>query len=261
MSTWILLRGLTRETRHWDTFAAQLETALAAQRDAGQAAEPVRVVCLELPGNGAAHRLRSPVQVRHMMEYVRGQALDQGLVAPYRVLAMSLGGMVATAWAQCHTHEVERLVLVNTSMRPWCRVTQRLRPAAWPVLLRLALAWRAPRSVERIVHALTCARTDTLDADLAAWLAWRANAPVRAANACRQLWAAARYRVAQHAPACPTLLLSSAADRLVDPHCSTRIARHWGAPHVRHPWAGHDLPHDDAGWLIATLLQWLTAQG
>jgi pimeloyl-ACP methyl ester carboxylesterase len=194
------------------------------------------------------------------MAYVRAQAREQGLLPPYRVLAMSLGGMVATAWAQCHAHEVERLVLVNTSMRPWCGMTQRLRPAAWPALLRLALAWRKPRSVERIVHALTCARTDTLDADLAAWLAWRAHAPVSTVNAGRQLWAAARYRAAPYAPACPTLLLSSAADRLVDPHCSARIARQWGAAHIRHPWAGHDLPHDDARWLIATLLPWLTAQ-
>ena len=65
------------------------------------------------------------------------------MAGPYSVLAMSLGGMVATAWAQRYPAEVERLVLINTSMRPFSRAQQRLRRAAWPDLLRIARHWKS----------------------------------------------------------------------------------------------------------------------
>jgi hypothetical protein len=53
-------------------------------------------------------------------------------------------------------------------------------------------------------------------------------------------------------------VVSSGADALVHPHCSAALARAWGAKHVAHPWAGHDLPHDDPGWLANSIAQWVT---
>ena len=44
--------------------------------------------------------------------------------------------------------------------------------------------------------------------------------------------------------------VDDAGDRLVDPRCTTAIARAWGVPHELHPWAGHDVPLDDPGWVI-----------
>jgi pimeloyl-ACP methyl ester carboxylesterase len=159
---------------------------------------------------------------------------------------------------------VERLVLVNTSMRPYSRARERLRPSAWPALVRVALDWRGDdpadggNVAEPLIHALTCQRRDTLADDLASWRAIRADAPVTRANALRQLAAAARFRVVRM-PRCPVLVLSSSGDRLVDPACSARLARAWGATHVAHPWAGHDLPHDDPQWLLDALHAWRPA--
>ncbi|MGH8848072.1 MAG: alpha/beta fold hydrolase, partial [Polaromonas sp.] len=84
----------------------------------------------------------------------------------------------------------------------------------------------------------------------------RQDAPVSAANACRQLWAAAGFSSAA-VPHCPALVLSSRADQLVHPHCSARLARAWQAEHHEHPWAGHDLPHDDAAWVCQRVAGWL----
>jgi hypothetical protein len=53
------------------------------------------------------------------------------------------------------------------------------------------------------------------------------------------------------------LVLSSQGDRLVNPRCSARLASAWQAPHQQHPWAGHDLPHDDPDWLCQRLALWL----
>jgi pimeloyl-ACP methyl ester carboxylesterase len=257
MSAWILLRGLTREARHWGPFPQLLRRELAGLRDAPDA--PADVALLELAGNGSANAVPAPPDVGRMMALLRAEAAARGLGAPYRLLGMSLGGMVAAAWAQRHPAEIERLVLVNTSMRPFCGVAQRLRPAAWPAVLQLAACRPAPEKSERIIHELTCNRRDSVAADIAAWTDIRRSAPVSAANGLRQLWAAARFRAERSAPHCPTLLLSSAADRLVDPACSARIAARWSAAHAIHPWAGHDLPHDDPQWTAAAIRDWLRA--
>jgi len=173
------------------------------------------------------------------------------------VLAMSLGGMVATAWAQHYPEEIDRLVLINTSMRPFSSMTERLRPQAWPRLLRVAAGWRDARKAETIIHRLTCNDPQALAGDLAAWAAIRESAPVSRGNALRQLWAAARFNAGDTVPRCATLILSSAQDRLVNPVCSAKLAAAWGAAHIQHPWAGHDLPHDDPVWTSGTVGAWL----
>jgi pimeloyl-ACP methyl ester carboxylesterase len=110
---------------------------------------------------------------------------------------------------------------------------------------------------ERIIHSATCRRNDAVAADIAAWTQIRRSAPVSAANSLRQLWAAACFRADRPAPRCPVLLLSSESDCLVDPACSVRIAAGWSAAHAVHPWAGHDLPHDDPHWTGKTVSDWL----
>jgi pimeloyl-ACP methyl ester carboxylesterase len=250
MSQWILLRGLTREARHWGAF----EAALGAD---GLVGEGERAVCIDLPGNGAEHEQFSPHSVFAMTDFVRARAVATNVRLPCRVIAMSLGAMVATAWAQRHPGEIERLVLINTSMRPFARLHERLRPAAWPTLLHIAMNWSRPERCEASIHRLTCNRDDAFDADIAQWSQLRRTHGASAANALRQLAAAARFRAARDAPRCPVLVLSSAADRLVDPTCSVRVAKQWRASHAVHPWAGHDLPHDDADWTCRAIATWL----
>nr|WP_087047221.1 alpha/beta hydrolase [Caballeronia ptereochthonis] len=250
MSHWILLRGLTRETRHWGEF----EAAFVAHGLVGAGGQ---VVCIDLPGNGAERAHEAPRSVVAMMDFVRARAAALGVHLPCRVLAMSLGAMVATAWAERHPHEIERLVLINTSMRPFARVHERLRPAAWPMLARIAMSWTRPERCEALIHRLTCNRGETADADIAQWAHLRRTHGASAANAMRQLAAAARFRARAAAPPCPVLLLSSAGDRLVDPVCSARVAARWRAAHTVHPWAGHDLPHDDPDWTCGAIAAWL----
>ncbi|WP_144140646.1 alpha/beta fold hydrolase [Paraburkholderia sp. BCC1884] len=247
MSTWILLRGLTRETRHWGRLPEALREVVSGDR----------VLLLDLPGNGEFAGLRAPARVTDMVDFVRLAARRAGAAAPYSVLAMSLGGMVATDWAQRHPQEIERLVLINTSMRPFSRMTERLRPSAWPALLRVARRWGDAPRAERDIHRLTCNNVETLGADLDAWSAIRRSAPVSRGNALRQLCAAARFTAGAAKPDCPLLILSSRADHLVNPVCSTKLAAAWRAMHIEHAWAGHDLPHDDAAWTSEQVRSWL----
>ena len=249
--SWILLRGLTREARHWGDFPQQLAPGVQAP---GTGITPV--LALDLPGNGEFYKQASPASVRGMVDFSRRQLLASGLPPPYSLLAMSLGGMVAADWAQRYPQEVARLVLINTSMRRFSRVSERLRPGSWPALALLAARWQSADNAERTIHQLTCQRATSRGEDLAAWLRIRKDAPVSAANAARQLWAAAHY-AGSAAPGCPMLVLSSSGDQLVHPQCSARLAQAWRATHHKHPWAGHDLPHDDARWVCQRIADWL----
>ncbi|USU20574.1 alpha/beta fold hydrolase [Paraburkholderia fungorum] len=247
MSTWILLRGLTRETRHWGRLPSVLREATGTDR----------LLLLDLPGNGELNHLPAPARVEEMVGFVRIAALQTGAPGPYRVLAMSLGGMVATDWAQRYPAEIERLVLINTSMQPFSRMHERLRPSAWPGLVGVAAHWLDAPRAESGIHRLTCNNVETLGADLEAWSEIRRSAPVLRGNALRQLWAAARFRAAATKPRCPLLILSSRADKLVNPVCSAKLAAAWGATHREHQWAGHDLPHDDPAWTSEQVEAWL----
>jgi pimeloyl-ACP methyl ester carboxylesterase len=240
---WVLLRGLTREAGHWGDFPARV------QRVWPQA----RIVTPDLPGAGASRAMRAPLQVAAMAAHVRAQLQAQGLVPPYRLFGLSLGGMVATHWALAWPQELTHLVLASTSMRPLGRLHERLLPGCWPGLLG-ALCAGSEAAAERCILHATSARADALEGVLDDWVAVRRARPVSRANGLRQLWAAARYRLPDGArPAMPVLVLAGAGDRLVDPVCSQRLAARWGCGFALHPWAGHDLPLDDADWVCERL--------
>jgi pimeloyl-ACP methyl ester carboxylesterase len=248
MSTWVLLRGLTREAEHWGDFRTLLARELGAERS----------VTIDLPGTGQRVREPSPLQVEAIMQACRGALLAQPVRPPYVLVGLSLGGMVAAAWASAWPGELAGCVLINSSMRPFSRLQERLRLRQWPTLLQV-LATRDPVRAERTVLRLTSAapleHADVLDA----WVAIRRARPVSGANALRQLLAAARYRHPGPAPRVPVLVASGGADALVNPVCSATLARRWGAPHIVEPRAGHDLPLDAGPWLAAELARWARA--
>lgn len=244
MTTWILLRGLTRESGHWGDFPHQLAARLPA----------ARILAIDLPGNGALHRQTSPTRIEDMVQACRAQLQALGVAGPCHLLAMSLGAMVAVAWAGAHPAEVAGCVLINTSLRGVSPFYRRLRPASVPVLLGV-LARCDARAREAAILRLT-SRTAP-PAALDRWVALRQQHPVSPRNALRQLAAAARFRVPAQPPAVPMLLLSGQADALVDPRCSSDLARRWRLPLVQHPRSGHDLPLDDGPWVASRISDWL----
>lgn len=254
---WILLRGLTRETAHWGTFAAGLQQALP--RD--------KVLALDLPGNGEFHAAPSPLSVQKMVQACRQELAQRAVAPPYHLLVMSLGAMVATEWTRAAPSDVAACVLINTSMRPFSPAYHRLRPHNLWALLQLAWRWNTSRDLakaeaaEQIILRMTSNCADEHAPVIAHWAAVRNQRPVSARNALRQLAAAARYRAPDVAPLVPTLLLGSCHDQLVDSRCSGAIAKAWGVPVRMHPFAGHDLPLDDPQWVIDEVLRWVDGAG
>jgi pimeloyl-ACP methyl ester carboxylesterase len=237
---WLLLRGLMRETRHWGDFPARLAAA-------GQTS----VYTLDLAGNGRRYHETSGATVPAMADDVAEQ-WQRMRGGPVKILALSLGGMVAVEWARRAPQTVAELVLCNSSIRPYSTPWERFQPRAMPKLLRLLLTRPEAQDIETDILRLTSNRADEHAAKLGDWVRWRQQCPVSGGNVLRQLLAAARYRAAS-APAVPTRVLCAAGDRLVSPRCSQRLAAAWQVPLAVHPSAGHDLPLDDPEWLLAQL--------
>jgi pimeloyl-ACP methyl ester carboxylesterase len=247
MSSWILLRGLTREARHWGDFPDLLHAALPE----------AQVTAIDLPGNGRLHQMKSPANIEAIAGYCRGQALVLGLRPPFHLLAMSLGAMVAVAWAQNHPEEIAACVLINTSLRPFNSFYERLRPGSYPTLLRLALPTGDERRHEAAVLGLTSNRATELADVVESWASWRRENPVTTANALRQILAAARHKAPRDKPIERILILAGRRDALVNRVCSQGLAVAWRTDYAEHPTAGHDLPLDDGPWVADQVRRWL----
>ena len=247
--TWVLLRGLTRESRHWGDFPQHLAETLGG----------ARVICLDLPGNGKLNGMDSPRSVEAMADYCHAEFASLGVAPSCRVLAMSLGAMVAVAWAQRHPGDIATAVLINTSLRPFSPFYRRLRPANYLRLLRALGA--GDRELETAAFEMTTRLVRNPAAVIEEWRQWRRENPVSRRNALRQILAAARYRAPRKRPFDQLLLLAGARDALVDPRCSLQLAAQWDAVVAVHPEAGHDLPLDDAAWVLARVRCWIEGAG
>ena len=230
MTTWVLLRGLMRDARHWGEFPLLFQNGTDAQN----------VVTLDFPGNGNLHTQASSSSVAEMAENCRAQLRQLGYAPPYRVLALSLGAMVAVEWTAQHPAEIERLVLINTSLAPYNPFFHRLRPANYAALTSF-LIFASTAQREKLILRITSRRNRTpreQSALLEQWVAYAQACPVSRANILRQLRAAVFYRAAPTAPTVPVLLLAGQQDQLVNMRCSLKLAQSWGCAIRLHPTAG-----------------------
>jgi pimeloyl-ACP methyl ester carboxylesterase len=235
MTTWVLLRGLMRESRHWGEFLPLLHEKLSEQGEH-------TIITLDLPGNGSLYQQTSLISITLMANYCHEQMARHP--PPYSVLALSLGAMVAVEWARQYPAEIEKLVLINTSLAPYNPFYHRLRPGNYAALfLRLArsTAWQREELILRLTSAKDRSRL------LPEWAQYAEQYPISRKNIVRQLVAAMRYRAEK--PQVPLLLLAGEKDKLVNVKCSLTLARLWGCEIRLHPMAGHDLPLDDPAWV------------
>jgi pimeloyl-ACP methyl ester carboxylesterase len=241
--TWVLLRGLARDSRHWESFPSRLAVALGAG---------ARVLTPDLPGNGSLHHQRSPATVAAMVESYREQ-LPAG--QRVHVLGLSLGAMVAIEWAHRYPQEIASLVVVNGSSAaispPWLR----MRPKAAWALAGAILPWRSLEAREDAIVRV-CSNLAGHQSVASRWARYAREAHTSPGNAARQLIAALRYRVPDTKPDVPALAIGSTSDRLVSVECSIAIARRWDWPLLLHPTAGHELALDDPGWLARQCARW-----
>jgi pimeloyl-ACP methyl ester carboxylesterase len=244
---WILLRGLARESAHWEDFVPLLQTAFPN----------AQITLLDLPGTGCFHQQISPSNIKAITDQVRGLALTHGLLhQPVTLLALSLGAMVAWEWLRRYPEDGCCAILMNTSFANLSPFYQRLRWQSYTDFIPLMVA-RDLYSRELKILQLVSNRRDQDQEIALAWKTIQNLRPISLSNRCRQIIAAASYRPGDLKPAQPVLLLNGQGDRLVSPACSVAIHLKWQLELRSHPWAGHDLTLDAGAWVMLQLKDWL----
>lgn len=249
MRHWVLIKGLKQDQRHWRGVPDAFAHAFGGE-----------VLCLDLPGAGTEAHRRCPPDVREIAGDLRSRWLmSRRETGPWGVLGLSLGGMVALAWAEAHPDDFAGVVVGNTSAADVSPPHRRFRLPNWPVVARSALR-RDRVARERAVLDLISAHLDQDGRDALArrHAALDEAIPFRRANLVAQLRAGAGFRAPQQV-ASPLLVLVGQADRLVDPRCGEGLAQRLGAELRRHPTAGHDLGLDAPDWLVRTVAEWASA--
>lgn len=243
--TWILLRGLTRESGHWGDFFPAFRAAFP---DAD-------VHALDLPGTGAWHTEPWTGGVADAMERVRAEAARRAPAGGRRfVFGVSLGGMLTLEWAARYPEELEGIAVGASSARGLSPFWKRMRPGALRNVVLGSFENDVARREAAVVRTI-CNRSELWDQTALAWAEIQRARPVSRATARAQIRAAMRWP----APArlnVPALFLVGNGDRLVHPDCSRALARRYDAPLVEHPDAGHDLTTDAGEWVIAQLTRW-----
>lgn len=244
---WLLLRGLSREARHWGRFLDVLSGAMPS----------ARLFTLDLPGTGTENARPSPLDIRGITDDLRARwravaAREEG---PWAIYAVSLGGMVAMDWCARHPGDFSRAVLASTSSADVGSPLRRFSIGSIGGVLRAAFA-RDPVARERVVLDMVARIVPDPDEVARAWAAIHADRPVSARNVAAQMRAASRFASPAQIDV-PLLVLVGLGDQMVDPVCSTKLAAKYGARFAAHPTGGHDLAVDAPEWVADEIAEWL----
>jgi len=240
----VLIRGLLREARHWGEFTGNLH----------QQFPDAMISTPDIPGNGRLHQATSFKTIAGMTEALR-QQIDT--TQPLRLIALSMGGMIAIDWMTRYPNEVETAVLINTSARPLSPFYHRLRWTIYPQVLQMI--FKSAVQKEADILNLTSSRHPHDSNLLESWQQWQQQNPVSKVSARNQFLAAVKFSITDK-PQQPILIVTSQADRLVDYRCSLKLAQTWQTGYVQHETAGHDLPLDEPEWLAGVIRQWFDAK-
>ncbi|QYJ77558.1 alpha/beta fold hydrolase [Shewanella acanthi] len=259
MATWVLLRGLMRDKRHWNGFDQRL-------RQRG-----FRVVTPDLPGNGELYGELSPLNIADYGAAVWQQLEEQGAVpqsgieltdsyresgnmadtarvgdtnvGPIYLLGLSMGGMVALEMARQRPVLIKHLVLLNSSaanLSPWYHRFNLINS-----LTAFLLRRRGDRlhPIESTIIRLTSCRHQHNNELIAHWSQLRGELKPKFNNALRQLWAAFKYQCPD-ALKVPVSVLCGDRDSLVNIKASNALARHYKLEPIVLAYCGHDVTID-----------------
>jgi pimeloyl-ACP methyl ester carboxylesterase len=242
---WLLIRGLSRDARHWGSFPQTFAKELG-----------VEVQTIDPPGFGTQIARTSPSTIAEITDDIRDRANIHG--EDWSILGISLGGMVTLDWLARYPNDFQRAVVINTSASNVGPPHARARPAFMSAIATAVIRRDIgkPDRFERVVLELSSNRPkEDLEELGTQWAKWQHEAPPSRASVLGQLRAATRFKLPTNI-ATPLLVLTATNDRLVSHRCSDEIARKLRAPIRTHRTAGHDLPNDDPTWIVDQVRDW-----
>lgn len=248
---WILLRGLTRESRHWGEFPKILVEEQVAEA----------AYSIDAPGSGLKNDQISPFDIASYVKYMRPefQMLRRQHPGPWAVLGISMGAMIAMKWIEMYPQDFANGVFINTSASNFSSPLKRM---SLPTIKSIAGLFfnKSLEDREKFVYQITTHLESSNElSKVAEWVKIARENPISKMSFVAQLLAAARFK-APKSLTVPTLFLVSEKDQLADSDCGKKLAKHFRSHLQLHPQAGHDLPLDDPKWICEKIKQFLVDQ-
>jgi pimeloyl-ACP methyl ester carboxylesterase len=224
---WLLIRGLSRDARHWGSFPQTFAEELG-----------VEVQTIDPPGFGTQITRTSPSTIAKITDDIRDRATIQG--GDWSILGISLGGMV-TPRLGCPIPERVSTCSRDQHLGIQCGAAARTRTAGVHEGDRDGGHPRdigKPERFERVVLGLSSNRpADELEEPGKQSAKWQHEATPSRASVLGQPRAATRFKLPTNITT-PLLVLTATNDQLVSHRCSDEIARKLRAPIRTHPAAG-----------------------
>lgn len=244
---WLLLRGLAREERHWGEFPKMLEEQIPE----------TKVHFLELPGVGKKSHIEAFSQIKEYTNQLREEWLElqQSNSGSWGILAISMGGMIGMDWCHRFPHDLNTLVLVNSSAGNLSAPHHRFSPTAMGTVLKLFFR-EDYEERERAILNLTTNILKVDDSIVKRYASYSSDTPIRRSSFIKQMVAASRFKIPKELHQ-NLLVLAARKDRLASYKCSMAIAKHFHKKLHLHDNAGHDLPMDDPQWVIDHIKKFL----
>ncbi len=233
------LRGLVRESRHYDFFRGKFSERFPKVETYG----------FDLLGTGTKLSADCPTKISDYVEDLRADFLRER--ADVNIfLPISLGGMVAFDWLSSYPDDFDHSYIINSSLGNYSRFYKRFMLRNLPLLAKVGLS-RTVEYSEKSMLDIVCNNSENRDEVVDHWIEIQKDAPMTTKNKAKQLLAAARFTLnTKSFPRDKVTLLVGEGDRLVSPECSHKIAKGLGLTLVSHPTAGHALPIDEPEWLL-----------
>ncbi|MCR9203722.1 MAG: alpha/beta hydrolase [Halobacteriovoraceae bacterium] len=245
---WLLLRGLAREARHWGEFPSMIEDSFSG----------TKVHFLELPGVGSKVNSPAHPNIKEYTNELRLEWLDlkDQNPGPWGLVAISMGGMIGMDWCARFPHDMNALVLVNSSGGNLSPPHHRFSPSAISTVLKLFFKEDYEEREEAILKLTTRILQPTKEL-INRYASYSAESPIKRKDFLMQMFAAGRFKVPTELKQ-QMLILAAKDDKLASFKCSQAIARHFSRIYTLHESAGHDLPLDDPEWIIEQMKGFLS---
>ena len=170
------------------------------------------------------------------------------------LMGLSLGGMCTLEWIKQFPQDFKGAVVMNTSLAdlsfPWKRIRLGLLPKMGKAHLK------GGEYAERTFVEITSNYLEGYDENTKMALKIQRERPMRFSSVVMQLLSGALYQLKiNHSPT-PLLVLACPYDKLVNVDCSKKLSSRLKSEVRLHPWAGHELPMDDAPWVAREVTDW-----
>ncbi len=243
----LLLRGLTRESRHWGDFPTKIESLVPG----------AKVFCLDLPGAGTENQKISPTTIREIRNDVRKRWLSlKKDTASWSVLGHSLGAMVTIDWLKEFPSDFKSAVLINTSAKNLSSWYRRLTFKSVMTVAGLVLKKDKIDREKTVLKMISEKQHSNVDL-IQAWQKIAQDRPLARQTVIRQIMAGYKFTAPELHVKVPIYFLASRKDKMVDWRCVRELAQHYSAPFFIHEEAGHDLALDDPDWVLEKIKQLL----